>query len=214
MPNILIVDDNVVFVVELEETLSDLGYQVAGVASTGFEAIQMAKEVRPDLVLMDIEMPGEIDGISAARNILAEERIPIIFLTGHVEEELLQRASRVTTDGYIVKPFHDRQLLGAMEVALRKNENHENSPKFKSEKLEITDNSLHLSLEQINQIKLVLSPAEHRVAKLVKRGKSSQEIAEILNLSSRTVEWHRMNIRKKLGINDQKTSIYNYLQFP
>jgi CheY-like chemotaxis protein len=135
MPNILIVDDNVVFVVELEETLSDLGYQVAGVASTGFEAIQMAKEVRPDLVLMDIEMPGEIDGISAARNILAEERIPIIFLTGHVEEELLQRASRVTTDGYIVKPFHDRQLLGAMEVALRKNENHENSPKFKSEKL-------------------------------------------------------------------------------
>ena len=142
--------------------------------------------------------------------ILHEENIPVIFITGHVEEALLQRASRVSTDGYIVKPVHARQLQGAIEVAIRKNNHHSDDSNAENEALVKPENVP--PTDENRQIKRLLSPAEYRVTKLLKSGKSSQEIAGKLSLSARTVEWHRMNIRKKLGIFNKKISIFNYLQ--
>ena len=211
-PRILLVDDNQFLLMLLRETLSLFGYQVAGTASTGLEGIQMAKRRLPDLVLMDIEMPGEIDGISAARKIQGEEEIPVVFLTGHVEGELLQRASRVSENGYIVKPFHHTQLRGAIEIALWKTRHSKTLSNADDEPLEKAGEFPTVSEEKESKIKHILSPAEYRVAQLVKKGESTKEIAEELNLSTRTIEWHRMNIRKKLGINKKNSSIFNRLQ--
>ena len=79
MPKILIVDDEWLTRLEIEEMLTDLGYDVAGQAETGAEAIAMARELNPDLILMDVKMPGEMNGIDAAREIKAELGTPIIF---------------------------------------------------------------------------------------------------------------------------------------
>ena len=213
--NILIVDDNAVFAMELEEKATDLGYRVAGVASTSYEAIAMAESTELDLILMDIKMPGEIDGISAASRILQKKDAPIIFVTGHVKESLLERASQVSNYGYIVKPVHPGQLKGAIELALRKNNHHKNGSSTESVFSTAKKDTRHPITTKEHQIKSILSPSEYRVASLISDGKNSQEIATILNLSPRTVEWHRMNIRKKLSISDRKVSTFNLIQaFP
>ena len=80
MADILIADDNIVVTMELEELLPSIGYKVAGVAHSGRQSVDLAREIRPDLVLMDIIMPGEMDGIAAAEILKTELDIPVIFI--------------------------------------------------------------------------------------------------------------------------------------
>lgn len=122
MPKTMIVDDEAIISMQLEKHLTTMGYEVIGAATSGEESIKMAKRLRPDLILMDIVMPGQLDGIDAAEAIKAEQDIPVIFLTSYAEEELIQRAKHVEPFGYIVKPYEERQLKAAMEVALYKKE--------------------------------------------------------------------------------------------
>lgn len=210
-PSILIVDDNTVFAMELEDAVLDLGYSIAGIASSGLEAIQIAKSLSPDLILMDIKMPGEIDGIEAAQEILNDHDVPILFITGHVKKSILERASRVNNSGYIVKPVHKGQIKAAIDLAMRENGKHR---KPSNNQMASVQNEVAPTQEaayRIEQMKSLLNPAEYRIATLIRKGKNSQEIASILNSSPRTVEWHRMNIRKKLGISDRKVSTFNFL---
>jgi DNA-binding NarL/FixJ family response regulator len=118
MPKIMIVDDDVITVTELIEALRPSGYEIGGTAESGEEAIKMAKKTRPDLVLMDIVMPGRIDGIQAAKEIREELNIPVIFLTGYSEEEYIERAKSARSFGYLLKPFVDAQVSSAIEIAL------------------------------------------------------------------------------------------------
>jgi len=118
MPRIMIVEDELATALVLEELLKNLGYEVAGVAHSGEEAVDMAKELTPDLILMDIVLPGEMDGIDAARKIGHELDIPVIFLTGYSEDELIQKATSVEPFGYILKPFQPNQIKAAIEIAL------------------------------------------------------------------------------------------------
>jgi AmiR/NasT family two-component response regulator len=120
MARMLVVDDERIVTRDLEEDLTQMGYEVVGVASSGEEAIVKAKSLRPDLVLMDIVMPGALDGIDAATEIIAELGIPVIFLTAYADEEFLNRAKRATAYGYIVKPAQSQQLRAAIEMALHK----------------------------------------------------------------------------------------------
>lgn len=120
MARMLVVDDERIVTRDLEEDLTQMGYEVVGVASSGGEAIVKAKSLRPDLVLMDIVMPGALDGIDAATEIIAELSIPVIFLTAYADEEFLNRAKRATAYGYIVKPAQSHQLRAAIEMALHK----------------------------------------------------------------------------------------------
>ena len=120
MSRILLVDDEIVISMRLEEILTSMGYDVVGVAATGREAIEMAIDCHPDLILMDIVMPGELDGIDAAAKIRSEIDVPVIFITGHAKDRLIERAKQVSPFGYILKPFQENQIKVAIEIALHK----------------------------------------------------------------------------------------------
>jgi two-component system, response regulator PdtaR len=114
---VVIADDESIIRMDLKEMLSGLGYQVVGEAGDGRQAINLARELKPDLVIMDIKMP-EMDGISAAK-VLTEERIaPVLLLTAYSQQELVAGAREAGVVGYIVKPFRQDELMPAIEVAL------------------------------------------------------------------------------------------------
>jgi len=116
---VLIADDESIIRMDLREMLTGLGYLVVGEAGDGRQAINLARELKPDLVIMDIKMP-EMDGIAASR-ILTEERIaPVLLLTAYSQQELVQGAQEAGVVGYIVKPFRQDVLMPAIEVALRR----------------------------------------------------------------------------------------------
>jgi len=120
--SILIVEDETIVALDLENSLKILGYQVMGHATTGEEAIAKANATHPDLVLMDIILKGEMDGVQAADAIRAQLSIPIIFLTACADERTLQRAKVTEAFGYLLKPFEERELHGHIEIALYKHE--------------------------------------------------------------------------------------------
>jgi two-component system, response regulator PdtaR len=114
---LVIADDESLIRMNLKETLTGLGYLVVGDAGDGSSVIHLARELRPDLVIMDIKMP-KLDGIQAAK-VLTEERIaPVLLLTAYSDRELVDRALEAGVGGYIVKPFRDAELLPAIEIAL------------------------------------------------------------------------------------------------
>ncbi len=115
---ILVVEDEPQVAALLKRRLEILGYQVAGIVESGTEAVSRALEIEPDLVLMDIFLPGEIDGIEAAKRIREKIGIPVIYLTAFADESLVQEAKLAQPFGYILKPFTDKDLYSALEMAL------------------------------------------------------------------------------------------------
>jgi AmiR/NasT family two-component response regulator len=114
---IIIADDESLIRMDLREMLANLGYLVVGEVGDGRSAVNLARELRPDVVIMDIKMP-DMDGIDAAK-ILTEERIaPVILLTAYSQKDLVERAKEVGVVGYMVKPFREADLVPAIEVAL------------------------------------------------------------------------------------------------
>jgi len=114
---IVIADDESLIRMDLREMLTNLGYLVVGDVGDGRSAVNLAKELRPDIVIMDIKMP-DMDGIEAAR-ILTEERIaPVLLLSAYSQQELVTKAREAGVAGYLVKPFRESDLTPAIEVAL------------------------------------------------------------------------------------------------
>lgn len=140
---LVIADDESLIRMNLKETLVGLGYLVVGEAGDGVSVINLARELRPDLVVMDIKMP-KLDGIQAAK-VLTEERIaPVLLLTAYSDRELVDRARDAGVVSYIVKPFRDAELLPAIEIALGR------FAEFREIEREITD--LKDSLETRKQV--------------------------------------------------------------
>jgi response regulator NasT len=114
---VVIADDESIICMDLREMLGNLGYLVVGEAGDGRSAVNLARELRPDVVLMDIKMP-DMDGIEAAR-ILTEERIaPVVLLTAFSQRDLVDRAKEAGVVGYLVKPIQEADLAPAIEIAL------------------------------------------------------------------------------------------------
>ena len=99
-----------------------MGYQVLGIVDNGEEAVEKAGETTPNLILMDIVLKGEMDGIEAAQEIRERYNIPIIYLTAYSDEKTLQRAKVTEPFGYVLKPFEDREIQSAIEMALYKHQ--------------------------------------------------------------------------------------------
>jgi CheY-like chemotaxis protein len=117
---ILIVEDEAVTSVMLEKTLKELGYEVVGSAFDGIEAINLARDKRPDIVLMDIRIQGDMDGIETAKRIYQQYKIPIIYLTAHSDDDTIRRAVESGPFGYLIKPFKERELYSNIEMVAHK----------------------------------------------------------------------------------------------
>ncbi len=117
---ILIVEDEIAIAEELKDRLITAGYEVPARTATGEKAVELAGEIDPDLVLMDINLEGEMNGIQAAEQIRSRQNIPIVFITAYSDEETLQRAKITEPYGFIVKPFDDRELHINVEISLYK----------------------------------------------------------------------------------------------
>lgn len=115
---VLIVEDEGIVAADIQERLSAMGYQAAGWAENAARAMELTETQRPDIVLMDIRLPGPTDGISAAKEINSRFQIPVVFLTAYSEEATLERAKLAQPFGYIMKPFNDRELKSTIEIAL------------------------------------------------------------------------------------------------
>lgn len=285
MNKIMVVEDEAVIAIRLQERLTAMGYHVVGISYSGEEAMEQARRLRPDLVLMDIMIPGEMDGVAVAKSVKTELDIPVIFLTAFSEDKIIERAKQAKPYGYIVKPFQDRELKACVEVALYKKkaekalqEAHQELElrvkertkdleiktksleemntamkvllkKREEDKIEIEDNVLtnvkelvmpfvdkfretqlddqqktfltiiesnlkevispfirKLSLEYLN-----LTPTEIQVANMTKHGNTSKKIAKIMNISPRTVDTHKKNIRRKIGLEGKRANLRSYL---
>jgi len=289
---IMVVDDEAVIVLRLQQRLTSMGFDVTGVAYSGEEAVETARDLRPDLILMDIMIPGKLDGIAAAKIVKAELDIPVVFLTAHSEDKIIERAKQAEPYGYILKPFQDREIKATVEIALYKKDMEqrlkeskiqlrkahdklEYRVKERTKELEVKTKSLEeitiamevllkkrkkdkadvennvlinvkgliepyiqkmkttelnhrqetiLSIIESNLNEIIspftrkmtlkylnLTPQEIKIANLIKHGNSSKKIADLLNISPRTVETHRKNIRSKIGLDGKKANLRSHL---
>ena len=116
-PRVVIAEDEAIIRLDLREILEAQGYEVVGEAGRGDVAVDLARELRPDLVVLDVKMPG-LDGISAARIVSAERLAAVLVLTAFSQRELVEEARDAGALAYLVKPFQEKDLVPAIEVAL------------------------------------------------------------------------------------------------
>ncbi len=115
-PSVIVAEDEAIIRLDIVETLKESGFDVIGQAGDGAEAVRLALELKPQLVLMDIKMPGT-DGLQAAE-ILKEHKLPVVLLTAFSSPELVERASEAGVYSYVVKPFNPSNLIPALRIAL------------------------------------------------------------------------------------------------
>jgi len=114
---VLIADDESIIRLDLRKILEAIGHQVVGEASDGARAVELARQLKPDLVILDIKMP-EVDGLDAAKKITEEKIAPVLLLTAYSQQDLIDRAKEAGVFGYLVKPFQEADLVPAMEIAI------------------------------------------------------------------------------------------------
>ena len=125
---ILVVEDDAIVALDLKAQLTALGYGVTGVAASGEQAIHMAEETRPGLVLMDVRLKGKIDGIQAAQAIVDRLDIPIVFLSAKGQDAEIKRGKALGAEEYILKPFAPDELVTRVANILKRSGYHELSP--------------------------------------------------------------------------------------
>lgn len=122
MVNVLVVEDESIVSKDIQNSLINLGYSVIGAAASGEKAIELALQLNPDVILMDIMLKGTINGIEAAEKIKEEIQVPIIFLTAYADNSTLSKAKITEPYGYILKPFKEIDLRTAIEIAIYKHQ--------------------------------------------------------------------------------------------
>jgi len=187
---ILLGDDHPLFL-EGSRALLEQRYEVVGVLYDGRALVDAALKLKPDLILLDISMPL-LSGIEAASRIKASlPEVKLVFLTMHSEPAYLQAAFEAGASGYVLKSAARQELLGAIQKVL------EGEPGVSSG---LSETWTHLHNPDKIAKSLRLSPREREVLQLIAEGRSSKEIAGILNVSVKTVSYHRENIKRKLGV--------------
>lgn len=209
---ILIVEDENTVTESLQELLKNGGYSVAGVASAGEEAIKKTLKLRPDLVLMDIKLKGDVDGVEAARQIHESLDIPIIFLTGYADNDLLERAKITEPYGYLLKPFVAKELRAIIEMSLYKHK--------MERKLRETEQWYATTLRCIGDAVittdargLITYMNTHSEALTGWEQKSAlgKELGEILKVKNAVTDKQIKNLIKKALCEDQVANIVNQM---
>ena len=115
---IMVVEDESIVVMEIRDRLSSMGYIVSSTASSGEEAVERAGATQPNLILMDIMLNGDMDGVEAAKQIRQLHKIPVIYLTALADEDTMHRAEETSPYGYLIKPLEEEELRSTIEKAL------------------------------------------------------------------------------------------------
>ncbi|CRH90079.1 sigma-54 dependent response regulator [Chlamydia trachomatis] len=132
----LVVEDEALIRLDIVEILEDAGFTIVGEGASGDEAVLKARELEPDLIVMDVKMPGEIDGIAAAQKIMDERRTAIVMLTAYSQSDLVARARDAGAMAYVVKPFTPGDLIPAVEIAISR---YQEISALEKEVLDLTD---------------------------------------------------------------------------
>ncbi len=196
--SVFIVEDEGLIAEDIAEKLNDMGYRVLGSAASSERAIDFLSSHRPDIVLCDIRIKGEKDGIEVAAMFL-EEEIPFIFLTSLADRSTLDRAKKTLPYGYIVKPFTAQDIQSAIEMAFYKHQ----------QKLD----SLAITKEKIDAIAMdELSHREFEILVDIASGLNNKEIVEKRFISLNTVKFHVRNIFVKLEVSNRAGALHKIIK--
>ncbi|WP_293341117.1 ATP-binding protein [Microcoleus sp. CAWBG58] len=229
--NILIVEDELLIAKNLSQKLEKFGYKIADIVSSGADAIHRAGELKPDLILMDIVIKGEIDGIVTAAIIHQQLDIPIIYTTAYADDETLQRAENTGSYGYLLKPFKEREMHATIKIALSKHQEavemqklmalaaakSENRTRFVSmayHDLNTPLTTIQLSAEMLEDSDLKISPGtKNKNVNRIKKAVSnmSELLDDILMLSKAEAGKLSLNLNQ-LNVTEFCTSILEELQ--
>jgi len=189
MLKILIVEDEPIIMQDIIECLESIGHEVIGNAYNGKRALELLDHRNADLVLLDINLEGKIDGIEIANIINDQYKIPFIFLTSYADQSTLDRVKRTRPAGYIVKPFEERDLFAAVELA------QVNRP---------VKERIELSLELIvNRYKNLLTLKECEILWNIYQAKTNKQMAEMHFVSINTIKTHIKKIYDKLDVHSR-----------
>ena len=188
--SILIIEDELIIASDIKYILEDAGYQVMNIIKNGDEALSFLSFNNPDLVLCDINIRGSKDGIEVAIAIQEKKKVPFVFLTSLADKPTLERAKHALPYGYIVKPFEDKDIVSAIEMALFKFEQELRSLQITKEKLD----------------KLALDPLtdkEFDVVMEMIKGQSYSDLETKLNISKNTLKYHTKRIFNKFDVSNR-----------
>ena len=196
--SIFIIEDEVVVAMDIARRLKKLGYAVANVKHDYDDAIRFLDIHTPDLILCDINIDGSRDGIELAMHNQSNKRIPLIFITALSDRPTLERAKKSLPYGYIVKPFNNRDLLTAIELALYKHQ--------------IDLNRMVLTQEKMTTIlSAPLSGREFEILEDVVKGMTNTQISESRFISVSTVKFHISNIFQKMDAKNRADALQKLL---
>jgi DNA-binding NarL/FixJ family response regulator len=182
LADILIIEDELLISEDIKEICSGANHTVLDVAYSSGQAIILLNEKRPDLILLDINLGGEIDGIELARYIDEKIGVPYIFITSFSDMITLEKIKKCNSVGYIVKPFSQDQLISSITLGLNTTSNQSNFIR----RLKIKD--------------LTLSEREIEILRLLILGQNREQISKNIFLSVNTVKYHIKNLYKKIGV--------------
>ena len=140
-PSVLIVEDEGIIAADIKNTLKNIGYDICGVVDSGERAVQTAGEKNPDLILMDIVLHGELDGVDASKAILDLYDIPVVYLSAHEDDKTIERTKYTHPYGFVLKPFSERELKAALKMALFKRESEKRIQESEARYFRLTENA-------------------------------------------------------------------------
>lgn len=197
---ILITEDDAVTALFIHKILESLGYEALGTANNGNEALEMCETLKPDLVLMDISLPGDMDGISTAEFIHEKHNIPIIYVTGNIDNTTIERAIHSNSFGYIIKPIRSEQLFTMIEMTKNRHEleikliESTENLRILNEKLEekVSERTQELNLKnieletEIDHRKIIESDLKKSLAKEIELNELKSRIVSIISHELKT----------------------------
>jgi DNA-binding NarL/FixJ family response regulator len=193
---VLIVEDEPVIAENIAVYLDNNDFEVSGIAYDSEEALQQLKANVPDAVILDINLDSSKDGIEIAAHINQRHQLPFLFLTSYSDKDTLTRAKEVKPAGYIVKPFNEKTLLAALEIAIS------NHAAEKNHHLPL------LNFEKINrQLDNPLTDREFEIAQQIYEGITNSQMAEKLFIAVNTVKTHVKNLFFKLEVSARLAAI-------
>jgi len=187
---VLIVEDDPLIAEDISESLKEIGYTISGIAYDSNEAMTMARSTNPHIAILDINLESEKDGIEIGEYIQKHLQIPFIYLTSYSDKNTLERAKKTRPMAYIVKPFDERDLYTALEIALFN--------------FDSADDSDIISLENLNtKLLSKFTPKEYEIILQIMEGYANKQLADANFVSLNTIKTHLKNIYEKLEVNSR-----------